>query len=98
MIEPAAGGDKNGSNAMAKALTQLNLPTLAAIFLMGGGNFFTTKSTSEEQREDTLKAVREIHDLHAALDDFEKRQKALLEGNASLLRNQAQMFEQLKHQ
>ena len=84
---------KNGSTALAKLLNQLNVPTLAAIMLMGGGNFFATKTTSDEQRADTLKAVREIHELHDALDDFEKRQKTMLDGNANLLRNQNQMLE-----
>ena len=84
---------KNGSTALAKLLNQLNVPTLAAIMLMGGGNFFATKTTSDEQRADILKAVREIHELHDALDDFEKRQKTMLDGNANLLRNQNQMLE-----
>ena len=83
---------ENGGNAtggLAKILNQLNLPTLGMIMLMGGGNFFATKTSSEESRSDTLRAVREIHDLHAALDDFEERQK-------QILNNQARMLEKLK--
>lgn len=82
----------NNTTTTAKLLNQLNVPTLATVLLVGGSNFFTTKTTSEEQRAETLRAVREIHELHAALDDFEKRQKDLLEGQ----RVQNQILEQLR--
>lgn len=87
--------NKNGNNttAITKLLGQLNLPTLATILLMGGSNFFATKSTSDEQRVDTLRAVSQIHDLHDAIDGFEKRQKSVLDNEAQILRNQQQLIE-----
>lgn len=60
---------------------------------MGGSNFFATKSTSDEQRVDTLRAVSQIHDLHDAIDGFEKRQKSVLDNEAQILRNQQQLIE-----
>ena len=75
----------NGANALAKLLNQLNVPTLLAVTLFGGGNFLATKSVSEEQRYDILKGIREIHDLHAALNDFESRQKQLLVGQTNVI-------------
>jgi hypothetical protein len=86
--EPSENGS-NATGALAKLLHQLNLPTLGMIMLMGGGNFFATKTTSDEQRGDILRAIREVHELHEALDDFEKRQKQALD-------NQNQILERLK--
>src|SRR5258705_1171135 len=92
MKEDNEVGQKNNTTTMTKMLNQLNLPTLATILLMGGSNFFVTKTTSDDQRQDTLRAVREIHELHDALEAFEKRQKDLLEGQNNSLRNQTQML------
>lgn len=83
MPEPTSQLSANGSSALAKLLNQLNLPTLALILITGGGNWFATKSTSDEQR--TI-VVRQVRDLHEALDDFEKRQKQILDNQAEILR------------
>ena len=91
--EQSAANGTSGAGALAKLLGQLNLPTLSLIVLMGGGNLWATKSVSEEQRLDIFRAVRQIHELHDALEQFEGRQKQSLEGNAVLLRNQIQMLD-----
>lgn len=90
---------KNGTTALASLLNQLNLPTLALILITGGGNWFATKATSDEQRADILKAVSQIHDLHESLDEFEQRQKetlikatTALDNQNQLLRNQSMMI------
>jgi hypothetical protein len=86
---------KNGGSPLAKVLNQLNLPTLAMILLMGGGNLLKTNQTSEEM----LRAIRQIDDLHDAVREFEARQKdalnkatAALDNQNVLLRNQAMMI------
>lgn len=85
----------NGTSALAKLLNQLNLPTLALILITGGGNWFATKSTSDEQR---AIVVRQVKDLHDALDDFEKRQKSVLENQSRILDNQTRMLQEIHKQ
>ena len=87
---PAKNG--NHTKAVAKLLNQLNLPTLALILLTGGGNWFATKETGNEQREELGRAIRQIEDLHAALAQTEARQKEALENLASLMRGQTAVF------
>jgi ABC-type oligopeptide transport system ATPase subunit len=82
----------NGTSALAKLLNQLNLPTLGLILLMGGGNWFTTKATSDEQRQEIHKAVRQINDLHDSITEFEVRQKDAISKANESLGNQAQML------
>lgn len=80
-------------------LNQLNLPTLGLILLMGGGNWFATQKTGDESRSEILQAIRQVHDLHESLDDWEKRQKeglvkmnAALDNQNQLLRNQGTLL------
>jgi ABC-type oligopeptide transport system ATPase subunit len=82
----------NGTSALAKLLNQLNLPTLGLILLMGGGNWFTTKATSDEQRGEIHKAVRQINDLHESISEFEGRQKDEIGKATESLNNQSQML------
>lgn len=89
----------NGSAALAKLLNQLNLPTLALILITGGSNWFATHSTSDEQRADISRAIRQVHDLHAELTEWEERQKQGLNNQKDILRsldNQSKILEQLK--
>ena len=66
----------NGTSvALSKLLSQLNVPTLMAIFLMNGWGIQTTNSTSSQREEQIQIALRQIRELHDAIDDFEKRQK-----------------------
>jgi methyl-accepting chemotaxis protein len=85
-------GNGSSTSALAKLLNQLNLPTLGLILLMGGGNWFTTKATSDEQREEIHKAVRQINDLHEAISEFEVRQRDEISKATESLNNQAQML------
>jgi phage host-nuclease inhibitor protein Gam len=77
---------------LAKILNRLNLPTLATILLMGGGNFFATKSSGDGQRQEIEKAIRQINDLHMALSEFETRQKEEIAKAQELINNQSQML------
>lgn len=92
MSEDAA---KNGNNttALAKLLNQLNLPTLLLIAVTGGGNLLATKQTGDEGRAE---AIRQIRDLHNALDEFEKRQKTVLDNQEQILRNDSTILQILR--
>lgn len=96
----AESDQPNSSTMLAKLLNQLNLPTLAMILLMGGGNWFATKEDGRLTREDAQRVVNQIRDLHNALDGFESRQKDALakagqsiEAQGQLLRNQTTMLD-----
>ena len=90
---PESSNSGNGTAVLAKLLNKLNLPTLAVILLTGGGNWFATERTSQEQKEELQKAVNEIHELHASVNAFESRQKESLENQAQLIRGQTLMFQ-----
>jgi hypothetical protein len=70
----------------------LNWPTLVLILLTGGGNFFATQKNAGERQFEQEQALRQIHELHAGLDDFEARQKEELARIAEVLRNQNTML------
>ena len=93
MAEPAAQNGNSSTTALAKLLNQLNLPTLALILLTGGGNWFATEKTSSVQREETQKAISQIHDLHDAFATFEARQKEALESLNQIQRNQTLLLQ-----
>ena len=78
----------NGTTALAGFLNKLNPVTLVAVLAMGGGNWFATEKTSSTQREETQKAISQLHDLHDAFGPFESRQKEILEDLNQVQRNQ----------
>lgn len=93
------GGQKNsgnGTTALAKLLNQLNVPTLLAVMLFGGGNFLATKEDGRLTRDEQVKVVGEVHDLHNALEQFEARQKQSLDNQAQILRSQTEILQILQ--
>ena len=81
----------------------LNWPTVVLILVTGGGNFFVTEREGAARHADFERALRQIGDLHDALDDSEKRQKETLDGiNVALkahneeLKNQSTMLADLR--
>ena len=59
-------GQKNGGNnntALAKILSQLNVPTLLLVLLTGGGNWFATEQNAQINRHEIQKAIEEIHKI-----------------------------------
>lgn len=91
----------NGA-AVSEMVKQMNWPTVILVLLTGGGNFFATKQFSGEREYQIQQAVRQIGDLHQAVDDFEKRQKdtvakvtQALDNQAQVLKNQATELEHL---
>ena len=59
--------------------TTVKLVTIALVVISGGGNFLATNNLSNQERDDRDRAVREIHDLHEALDTAFRRQKDIAE-------------------
>ena len=89
MTEEANG--KNGVS-LAKMLNQLNLPTLIAVSIFGGGNWLATKEDGRLTRDEARHVISQVNDLHQALDDFERRQKDQIGKAATALDNQNQIL------
>jgi hypothetical protein len=88
----------NAGEEPPKNHTVLNWPTLILIILTGGGNFFATQKNSSERQYEQERAHKQIHELHAALDGFEARQKEELNRIAEVLRNQSTLIDnQTRH-
>lgn len=95
MVEEAKSNG-NGTTALAKLLNQLNVPTLLAVMFFGGGNWLKTNEDGHLTREESQRVSREIHELHNAMGDFEKRQKNTLENQNQIMRTQTQILETLR--
>jgi ABC-type phosphate transport system auxiliary subunit len=81
--EPKNAG--NGSKALAGLLNQLNVPTLIAVMLMGGGNLFQGIQSSATNHEELERAIREVHQLYEKLDDTDSRQLQALKNQEEIL-------------
>lgn len=92
--EPAP---KNGNSttALAKLLGQLNLPTLALILLTGGGNWFATEKQSTDRDSQFHQAFRQLRDVHEALEETDKRQRAAMDNQQRLLEHDAQLLKEV---
>jgi hypothetical protein len=95
---------KNGNNIVTLLTTlahsgdkMIQFGILALVGLSGLGNWLATNNNASETRTQVNvareQAFRDLRDLHNALDDFEKRQKAVLEGLQISARNQQQMLD-----
>jgi hypothetical protein len=75
----------------------VQLATVGLVAVSGLGNWLATNNNGGETRTQVAvareQAFRDLRDLHNALDDFEKRQKAVLEGLQLSARNQQQMLD-----
>src|ERR1700739_4050422 len=95
--------EKKNGNGVVTLLTTLahsgdkmiQCGILALVGLSGLGNWMATNNNASETRTQVNvareQAFRDLRDLHNALDDFEKRQKAVLEGLQISAPNQQQM-------
>ena len=87
---------ENGTTAaLGKLLGQINIPTLLAIFAMNGWNIGATNNSNQQREAQVQQAVREIHILHEALDDTQKRQQQSLDNQGRLLENQQRILEEI---
>ena len=97
MSEDAQNGKNNGSKALANVLDQLNLPTLAMIMLMGGGNWLATKSTGDLNHHEIQRAATEVHDLYPRLMEALRNQNAMMGTQTRELENQSAMLKSQDH-
>jgi hypothetical protein len=104
MAQPSPGNPepKNGTVALLTSLASsgdkmIQLGILVLVGLSGLGNWLATNNNGGETRTQVNvareQAFRDLRDLHNALDDFEKRQKAVLDGLQVSARNQQQMLD-----
>jgi hypothetical protein len=93
---------KNGLVTLLSSLASsgdkaIQFGILALVGLSGLGNWVATNNNGGETRTQVNvareQAFRDLHELRDALDDFEKRQKAVLEGLQVSARNQQQMLD-----
>lgn len=66
--------NSSNSNGLA-GLKNLNWPTVILILVTGGGNWFATQNNRGQIDYGREQVIRQVNDLHRALDDFEQRQK-----------------------
>jgi hypothetical protein len=87
----------NGTAAASKlsALKDLNWPTLILVLFTGGANMLTTQKNSSEREYQVDQAVRQIRELHEALDDFQKRQKQQLDNTNQLLEHDTELLREV---
>jgi hypothetical protein len=97
MSDDAQNGKNNGSTALANVLNQLNLPTLAMIMLMGGGNWLATKSTGDLNYHEIQRATTEVHDLYPRLMEALRNQNEMMESQTRQLQNQGTMLKNQDH-
>jgi hypothetical protein len=104
MSEPNSSNPqpKNGRVALLTQLAtsgdkMIQFGILVLVGLSGLGNWVATNNNGGETRTQVNvareQAFRDLRDLHNALDDFEKRQKAVLDGLQLSARNQQQMLD-----
>jgi len=72
---------KEGIAALADAFKGADPTTkliLVAVVFLGGGNFLQGLNSNHEQRREIETALKEIHELRAALDPLSARQGEIL--------------------
>jgi hypothetical protein len=99
---PSNPQPKNGvvtllSSLAASGDKAIQFGILVLVGLSGLGNWVATNNNGGETRTQVNvareQAFRDLRDLHDALDDFEKRQKAVLDELQLSARNQQQMLD-----
>jgi hypothetical protein len=86
-----ASSNDNGQRA-AKIMENMNWPTVALIALTGGGNLLSSWQNRSQIDTGREQVIRQVSDLHNSLDDFERRQKQMLDGIHDSLNNQSAML------
>jgi hypothetical protein len=97
MNAPAPTNSNGGRSALLNTLASsgnqvVQLGTLALVGVSGLTSFFQTNQVGEQGRVDRDKAIHEIHQLYDKVDDFEARQKKVLENQTRMLENQNGML------
>jgi outer membrane murein-binding lipoprotein Lpp len=78
---PAAPTPPNAVGVLANLLGGDNGQKLlmALVLLAGGGNILNTNSNSKVSQEEIQSTVKEVHELHAALDGMRNKQNEMSE-------------------
>jgi len=92
MNEEESQKQKSKENGLKIPGGGLNVTTLLLVALTGGGNWVATLQNRTEIDYSRDRVFRQVQDLHDGLEDFEKRQKQVLEGIEASLKNQAQIL------
>jgi hypothetical protein len=105
MPSPGNSAPKNGLVALLTQLATsgdkaIQFGILVLVGLSGLGNWVATNNNGGETRTQVNvareQAFRDLRDLHNALDDFEKRQKAVLDNQQQMLDNQARILAEVR--
>ena len=90
-------GESQNSNGekIANLVKNLNWPTVALIALTGGGNWFATLQNRGQIDYGREQVIRQVNDLHNSVEDFEKRQKSVLENQNAMMRNDTDVLNQI---
>jgi len=76
--QPQPQQQSNNVAALSKMLANLNWPTVALIVLTGGANVLTTSHQTGLNRDEIDRALKQVRDLHDAIEDTDKRQRDAL--------------------
>ena len=82
------------NNSRGQQFKDLNWPTVILLLLSGGANFLVTDHGNRELSYEQQEALGKIRELHAAIDDFEQRQKHTLENQTAMMRNDAELLKE----
>jgi hypothetical protein len=81
----------------------ISWPMVVLIMATGGGNFLATQQKGNALSDEQQEGLRRIREVHAALEQFEERQKeeldklnAALQNQTDMLNNQQQMLQHLQ--
>jgi hypothetical protein len=105
MPSPGNSAPKNGLLTLLSSLASsgdkaIQFGILVLVGLSGLGNWVATNNNGGETRTQVNvareQAFRDLHELRDALDDFEKRQKAVLENQQQILDNQGRILAEVR--
>jgi flagellar biosynthesis/type III secretory pathway chaperone len=68
---------------------------MALIVISGGGNFFATQKSSSEREHQIDRAIQQVHDLHATLDETERRQRKALDNQTQILEHDTKLLQEV---
>lgn len=91
---PTNGNGKAVLHTLASSGNQwVQLGTLALVGLTGIGNFIQGERLNSAQIEDRERAVRQISQMYAKIEDFETRDIESARTHTEQLKNQAELLE-----
>jgi hypothetical protein len=84
--KPAAPTPSNAVSLIANLLGGDNGQKLlmALVLLAGGGNILNTNNGNKVSQEEIQSTVKEVHELHAALDGMKSRQEQISKDVSSI--------------